>query len=231
MSTHREFWNKEYKTSEHLALSDEPSEDLEKFCRWLERREGKRRLNPLGLALDLGSGNGRNLVFLAETYAMRGVGYDISDEAVRLAERRAKGLPVRFEARSLAGRIELPDESVDLVLDMMTSHYLKAKERAELRSEIFRILKPGGFLFLKTFLADGDLHVRRLLREFPADEPGAYIHPKIGAYEYAWTEGGIREAYEPPFVIEKIDRSHKHMKAGKAWKRRTVSVYLEKPAF
>ena len=71
MSKHKEFWDKEYKTGEHLALSDEPAEDLEKFTRWAERNFGRRFLNPLARVLDLGCGNGRNLICLAQNYGMR----------------------------------------------------------------------------------------------------------------------------------------------------------------
>lgn len=239
MNKHSEFWNKEYKTSEHLALSDEPAEDLEKFTRWAERNYGRRFLNPLARALDLGCGNGRNLIFLARTYGMRGVGYDISSEAIRLAERasrhsperggQAKDLPIIYTARSIEGTIDLPDASVDIVLDMMTSHFLREREREQLRSEVVRVLKPGGWLFFKSFLADKDLHVRRLLKENPADEKDSYIHPKLGVYEHVWTEESLREFFSPYFEVHKIERSHKHMNRGRAWKRRTITAYLQKP--
>ncbi|MDO8521482.1 MAG: methyltransferase domain-containing protein [bacterium] len=228
MNKHSEFWNKEYKTSKHLTLSDEPAEDLEKFCRWAERNYGRRFLNPLARALDLGCGNGRNLIFLAQAYGMRGVGYDISSEAITLAKRASGELPITYTARSIEGTIDLPDNSVDIVLDMMTSHFLREKEREALRSEIVRVLKPGGWLFLKSFLADKDLHVRRLLKENPADEKDAYIHPKFGVYEHVWTEEALRAFFSPYFEIQKIERSHKHMSRGRAFKRRTIVAYLQK---
>jgi SAM-dependent methyltransferase len=228
MSKHAQFWNKEYKTGEHLRLSDEPAEDLEKFCRWAERNFGRRFLNPLARALDLGCGNGRNLIFLAQTYGMRGVGYDISSEAIKLAGRASADLPIVYTARSIEGAIDLPDGSVDVVLDMMTSHFLKEREREALRAEILRVLKPSGWLFYKSFLADQDLHVRRLLKENPADEKDSYIHPELGVYEHVWTEEALREFFAPSFEIHKIERSHKHMKGGKAFKRRTVVAYLQK---
>ena len=223
------FWDKEYKTSEHLALSTEASEDLRKFCRFLEREYGRAQLNVYGQVIDLGCGNGRNLIYLANEYGMRGVGYDISPVAVKIAQEASDGMPINYEARSIAGDLPLKDESAVLVLDMMTSHFLKRAEREKLLQEIVRILKPGGWLFFKSFLADEDIHTARLLREHPADEPGAYIHPEIGVYEYVWTERALREFFAPHFEIHKLDKSHKHIgKDGGAWKRRTVSAYLEK---
>jgi SAM-dependent methyltransferase len=229
MGKHKDFWNKEYRTGEHLALSDEPAEDLEKFCRFLERAEGKAHLNVTMQSLDLGCGNGRNLIYLAQSYGMRGVGYDISDVAVRQAETASTGLPLKYTVRSIEGPLDLPDRSVALALDMMTSHFLKEKEREFLRDEILRVLRPGGWLFFKSFCADKDLHVKRLLKESPGDEEGAYIHPKIGVYEFAWSERGLREFFTPYFEIRKIERSHKHMSHGKAFKRRTITAYLQKP--
>src|SRR3989338_7473619 len=228
MSKHQQFWNAEYKSSKHLQLSDEPAEDLEKFCRWAERNFGRRFLNPLALALDLGSGNGRNLIYLAKNFGMRGVGYDISDVAIKQAEAASKELPVKYTVRSIEGLIDLKDNSVDVVLDMMTSHFLREKEREVLRAEIVRVLKPGGWLFFKSFLADKDLHVRRLLKESPADEKDAYIHPKLGVYEHVWTEESLREFFSLHFTIVKIERSHKHLSHGRAFKRRTVTAYLQK---
>lgn len=228
MSKHKQFWDKEYKTGEHLQLSDEPAEDLEKFCRFLERNYGKKFLNVTTKALDLGSGNGRNLIYLAQTYGMRGVGYDISSEGVKQAEKASVGLPITYVVRSIEGILDMKDSSVDIVLDMMTSHFLKEKERQILLREVLRVLKPGGWLFYKSFLADQDMHVRRLLKEHPADEPDAYIHPELGVYEHVWTEESIHEFFDPHFDIHKIERSHKHIRDGKAWKRRTVALYLEK---
>ena len=210
-------------------LSDEPAEDLEKFCRWLERNYGKRYLNVTTRALDLGSGNGRNLIYLAQNYGLRGIGYDISDEGVKIAKRASEGLPIVYEVRSIEGIFGLPDNSVDIVLDMMTSHFLREKEREALRNEIYRVLKPSGFFFFKSFLAEEDMHVKRLLKENPADEKNSYIHPTLGVYEHVWTEPSLHEFFSEQFAIEKIERSFKHIRDGKAWKRRTVCVYLQKP--
>jgi SAM-dependent methyltransferase len=229
MSKHKAFWDKEYRTGEHLALSDEPSEDLEKFIRFLERLEGRKSLNVTSSAVDLGCGNGRNLILLAQ-YGMRGYGYDISDEAIKIAKKNSEGLPLTWEARTIAGDFEkIKDGSQTIILDMMTSHFLKKVEREKLKSEVYRMLKPGGWYLFKTFLSDEDMHTARLLRENPADEEGAYIHPRIGVYEFVYSEPGIYAFFEPEFVVHKTDKSYKHIKDGHAFKRRTITVYIQKP--
>lgn len=225
----KNFWDREYAQGTHLAMSDEPAEDLIKFTRWLMRREGKQSLNVTRLALDLGCGNGRNLIYLAKEFAMRGVGYDTSGTAIAAAKNLGAGLPLDFTIRSIAEPVPLPDTSVTITLDMMSSHVLKQDERLKLRDEIVRVLRPGGWLFLKTFLLDEDKHAARMLKDYPAAEQGMYIHPEIGVAEKVWTEDEIVDFYSPTFSIHKTEKSHKHLTSkGEPWKRRTISVYLEK---
>lgn len=205
-----------------------PADDLEKFTRWLERNYGGKVLNPLTRVLDLGCGNGRNLIYLAKEFGCRGGGFDLSAEAIKLAKTAAAGLPLEFTVRSLATVLPEADQSVNLVLDMMSSHVLKAAERTQLRDEIYRVLKPGGWLFFKSFLLEDDDHARRMLRQSPADEPHAYIHPELGVYEHVWTIEELDEFFSPQFELHKIEKSHKHRSHGRAFRRRTVTVYLEK---
>lgn len=226
------FWDSEYaKGGEHLALSSEESEDLAKFTRWHGRQKREVPFSPKTEMLDLGCGNGRNLVFLHNEFGASGTGYDLSTAAIAEAKRASEGMPLKYEARSIAGDLGVEDNSQDLVLDMMTSHFLRADERAHLRDEIYRVLRPGGWLFLKTFLRDEDLHTERLLKEYPADEPGSYIHPVIGVLEHAYFEEELTDFLNGKFIIHKIYRSHKHRSHGKARKRRTISIYLQKDPY
>jgi SAM-dependent methyltransferase len=222
------FWDHEYKNANHLKLSTDHSQDLEKFTRWVPRQDRDDVFLPTNSVLDVGCGNGRNLIFLAREFGMSGIGYDSSTAAIAQATVASTDLPLTYQARSIAGTLDLPDNSQTLVLDMMTSHFLNEAERRQLRDEIFRVLKPGGFLFMKTFLADGDLHTRRLLKDAPGAEAGSYIHPVIGVAEYVYDEETLTAFLAEKFIIHKIYRSHKHVLKGRARKRRTVSLYIEK---
>lgn len=245
------FWNREYKKPKHLAISTEPSSDLQKFTRWFDRRNLDIRGS---FVLDLGCGNGRNLIWLAREFGVRGVGYDSSSEAIQQAKQsheaacgffqvasstpdvkeaptsgvRKPVAPLNFEVRSLAEPILLADSSVDLVLDLMSSHVLRQSEREKLRDEIARVLKPEGWFCFKSFFLEGDLHAKRLLREHPADEPNSYIHPTFNHLEHVWTVEELEDFFLPQFEIHKIEKSHKHLSHGKAFRRRTVAVYLRK---
>ncbi len=222
------FWNQEYTNPTHLKLSTNPSEDLLKCVRFLER-EGRSDIIGHGkTVLDVGCGNGRNLIHLARAHGMQGYGIDIASAAIAQAVTASKGLPLTYAVRSIGGPLPQADESVHFALDMMTSHFLSTSERALLRDELHRVLTPGGMLFMKTFLKDEDLHTARLLTDFPGPEEGTYIHPVMGVPEYVYDEETLRAFLGEKFIIKRIYRSHKHAFRGQARKRRTITIYAEK---
>lgn len=159
---------------------------------------------------------------------MRGIGYDISSQAITQAKKISEGLPLTYTVRSIAGDLALPDESQMIVLDMMSSHVLTHDERAFLHEEIVRVLRPHGWYYLKTFLLDEDRNAKRLLRENPGEEKGSYIHPLIGVAEYVFSEEDIVALIEKNFIIHKVLKSHRHLVKGAPAKRRSISIYAQK---
>ncbi len=225
----KKFWNNEYAVPKHLILSDEPSEDLITFARWAERNSEWPPFPQGGMVVDIGCGNGRNLIAVCKSGNMRGYGVDISDVAISQAAKASKDLPIEWRVGDLSDPIPLPDQSVDVVLDMMASHHLDKKERDALLKEIVRVIKSFGWLFFKTHVMDGDLHAKRLLQDHPSNEAGSYIHPRIGTQEHIWSEEEIHETFSPYFKIFKVQKSYRHVtREGKAHKRRTISVYMER---
>jgi ubiquinone/menaquinone biosynthesis C-methylase UbiE len=222
------FWDKEYTNPEHLKLSTVESEDLAKFTRWLIRQKREDILQPGESAVDAGCGNGRNLIYLAKQFDMKGVGVDISSAAVAQAKRASTDFSINYHVGSAGAPLPSEDESQSVALDMMTSHFLNKEERTALRDELYRSLKPGGFLFMKTFLKDEYLHTARLLKDHPGPEEGSYIHPVMGVPEYVYSEDELVEFLGEKFIIRKISRSHRHRTKKGAGKRRTISVYAEK---
>ncbi len=227
------FWNKEYAQAKYLKLSDEPAEDLLTFMRWAERNSEWYPFPKGGIAVDLGCGNGRNIKWLCENTGMKGIGIDSSNAAILLAKKNLKEKKdlVNYITSSIAGTLPIETGSVDVVLDMMTSHFLSGKEREVMLNEVVRILKPYGWFFMKTFVLDGDSHAKRLLRDFPGTDPHTYIHPKIKVPEFVTTELDLYQSLSPHFKVHKMLKSYKHVtKAGKPHKRRTISAYLERLA-
>lgn len=262
MSKSKAFWNKEYSDPKHLTMSAEAASDLLTFEKWVTRNAEWFPFPEGGLIVDVGCGNGRNIIPLCAEYKMKGYGIDISGTALEQARKivqfiakdktdekgnvtPGKIVDVEFKTQSIDEPLELEDQSVDIALDMMTSHYLRKTEREVYVKEIARVIKPYGWLFFKTFIVEGDLHIKRLIQEHPdhgvaiTDEKGtiignipaeenSYIHPKIGVFEHVFGEQEIYDLYSKYFKVHKLIKSYKHIKDGKAFKRRTVSVYMER---
>ena len=222
------FWDKEYTNPEHLKLSTAESADLAKFTRWLERRDRTDLLHEEASAFDAGCGNGRNLLFLNRAFGMAGMGVDVSSAAVAQAQAATDTQKITYAVQSAADTLPAADESQTIALDMMSSHFLDKAGREKLRDELFRILVPGGYLFMKTFLKDKDLHTARLIKDNPGEEDGSYIHPVMGVPEYVYSEEELTEFLSERFIVRKVYRSHKHAFKGRARKRRTISIYAEK---
>ncbi len=102
--------------------------------------------------LDAGCGGGRYLVALAKLGAQKVCGIDISAEALKAAEERAR-------TRNLSDRIEVghasvlqipyPDNQFDYVVSSGVIHHTPDPQRAY--QELVRVLKPGGKIFLSVY--------------------------------------------------------------------------------
>ena len=232
----KEFWDSEYRVGgENFTLSDAPSSDLVKFTRWLDRQyEGQNVINKNFYFVDAGCGNGRNAIFLAENFGAKGIGYDISSEAVKSAENKVKlllragtSVNVEFIVQNLNQEIPAASYSVDLVIDAVASHVLKDNERQFFKQEVLRVLTTGSYYFLKSLLLDDDKHAKDMINKY-GDGQSSYTHPTMGIYEYVPTESELVSFYEKDFHIDKIERSFAHKVRGRANKRRYIVMYLRK---
>jgi SAM-dependent methyltransferase len=230
-SKKNQFWNKEYKNATHLQLSEDPSSDLLNFVKWVNRNAEWPAFNMGGFVLDIGCGNGRNIGNLCEQYHMKGLGFDISDEAIKIAKEKFAHLKsLHFIKQSIFEPVDLPAESVDVVLDMMVIHFLDDSKRQSYIKDKARLMKPFSWMLLKTFVLDNDQNAIRMIKDYPtpSKEHNSYIHPKFKALEHVFTVDELEELFSPYFIIHKMIKSYKHFKDGKPYKRRTVCVYLER---
>lgn len=133
-------------------------------------------LPPRGTVVDLGCGNGGDLLALAARHpdpAARFIGIDAAESAVATAAERAAGDPrVAFRHhRLVGGRVPLDEGSVDAVY----SHNLLEciGDRAAFAREIGRILRPGGVAVIAHWDFDSQIidgtdkaAIRRLVHAF-----------------------------------------------------------------
>ncbi len=109
------------------------------------------RVKPGSRVLDLGTGPGTQAIALAKR-GFEVVATDIAPSAVRKAGHLAAREGVRIDFRVdniLDSRLE--DASVDAVVDRGVFHTMDPGARPRYVHAVRRILRPGGYLFLKAF--------------------------------------------------------------------------------
>lgn len=100
-------------------------------------------LAPGAAVLDLGAGLGSAAVPLAKEGVFT-VAADISTRMLATAVQRGRGNPLLYCARMNAYSLHLATGSIDAVIENAVLHLLASPQKAV--QEIYRVLKPGGFL-------------------------------------------------------------------------------------
>lgn len=165
-------WEKEYQTRKNLPSSNTyvPSRALRNFL------EEFSEINK-NSALDLGSGNGRNSIYLIQQGFKNVTGIEFSkiafDQAVAKAQEENVSDKIQFINRSIGQKQDFPDQSFDLIIDMMVMHSLNKTERQILFEEIKRLLKPGGHFVFYTIASESEA-AQDLIKKWRGDEPNSY---------------------------------------------------------
>lgn len=220
-------WDKEYKKPVLVTKYDQPQKDTLKFIKFA-KKEGVTLNN--ASVLDLGSGTGRNANYLAKEGAQV-TGLETSAEAIKIARERAAKLEinVKYFKGSIGKTYPLDNDSVDLTIDVFTSHLLTEEEREIYLNEVARVLKPGGLFFVKTMAKEGDANAQSLLRSSPGKEKDTYILPELNIQERVFSEADFRDLYSKDFQIIKIEKKTALIPfKNQSYKRRFLVAYLKK---
>jgi len=101
-----------------------------------------------GRVLDVGAGTGTLAIALAAARPDVDVsGIDGDPEILALARAKPGAEGVRFEL-GLAGRLELPDASVDAAVMSLVLHHLAPDAKRRALADVARVLRPGGRLHI-----------------------------------------------------------------------------------
>ncbi len=189
-------WEKEYRNPKLISLSNEAIKCVKGFVRYL-RKEENIELNNLNI-LDLGCGNAKNSIYIAEQGDNNKVyGIDISETAINLAkENLSDG---NFTVGDIGKRFNLPDSFFDIVLDITSSNSLSESERESYLNETYRVLKSDKYLFTRNLCKDGDNNAKNLLLSNPGKEKDTYIMPELGLTERVFSKDDLLATYSNLF--------------------------------
>ncbi len=221
-------WEREYQRPRLVAFGDEPQADVKKFFAYLRRKQG---VELTGLhVLDVGCGTGKNSKHLAEL-GNDVLGIDISFTALKEAEKRAQEISskVKYVQADMGKEIPAEDATFDLALDVMSSNSLLKTELLNYVSELHRVLKAKGFVFVRTLRKEGDKHARNLLASHPGPEVDTYVHPGLGLVERVFGEQDLRELYGTHFSVLSLEPKTNYSRFdGKVFKRNYWLCVLRK---
>ena len=230
-------WENEYRNPKFLTLGTEPISAARDFMRFLKkavRKNAEHFSAPAPIdqwsVLDMGCGNGKNLKYIIENFCDRGIGYDISETAIAQANSLKGDLNIYYEVRSIADPVPMPKNSFDIVIDATASNSLTETERISFLYEIERVLKPGGYFFVRALCKDGDVNARNLIKQFPGNEPDTYILGETGIAERVFSKEDFIATYGKKFEIIELEKTSGYQKWGsQSYKRNYWVAYLKKP--
>lgn len=227
-------WESEYRNPQFITLGTEPLSGVKEFMKWVKKQVRKNAEHfsaPVidWTVLDLGCGNGKNVKYIVENFCEQGIGYDISETAIRMAKEFSGDLNIEYTVQSIGKPFPLLNESVDLIIDATSSHALNDTERKIYLSEISRVLKPGGFVFVRTLAIEGDANAKNLVKEFPGTEPNTYVLPGTGMTERVFSKSDLESDYSKDFEIVHMEKTSGYQKwNNQSYKRNYWIVYLQK---
>ncbi len=138
-------WDSIYKKGEkkykYYKLT-EPHEDIKKIKKIFKNK----KINKI---LDLGCGVGRNLFYLTkEGFEVHGI--DLAKEGIKIIKKNAKekNIKIQLKVGNVFKRLPYPDNFFDAVISIQVLQHGSFNQIKKAITEIERILKPKGLIFI-----------------------------------------------------------------------------------
>ncbi len=220
-------WNNEYKDSKLMTKSVVPQKDFLRFLNWIKKNKNIDLYDNI-VVLDLGCGVGRNSYYMSDIYGAKSYAWDFSDHAIEKGKKLFQHKNLFLEKIDMTKRFPLEDKSVDLILDITASNALDEKGRDVYLKEMKRVLKPSGYIYVRTLAKEGDKNAQNLVKRFSGEEHDTYIHPELKIRERVFTGPDFKKIYESYFNVIRMLRKTGYQRFGKQnFKRNYWNVYLK----
>lgn len=228
MTNQGNIWDREYKNPKLVTGKEEPQADTLRFLKFL-KKDQKFRVEDR-VVLDLGCGTGRNSNYLADN-GNTVIGIEISKTAINLAMTRAKdlGVKVKYILGDIGAPYDVADNYVDVILDVTSSNSLDEKGREIYLNEMNRVLKKGGYIFIRALAKDGNKNVKNLLKMSPGKEYDTYVIKEIGLTERVFSREDFVKTYSKYFKILNLEKKTSYTTFdNRIYKRDYWLSYLQK---
>ncbi|OHA93942.1 MAG: hypothetical protein A2W58_01020 [Candidatus Zambryskibacteria bacterium RIFCSPHIGHO2_02_38_10.5] len=247
-------WDREYGESKLLTKDNIPQNDILRFVKFLKKKPkmaiDKGLLTPSVsknerlVVLDLGSGTGRNSYYFASLESLTKAefgslgntvtGLEISQTAIDIAKKNLKSAEgfiydISYIKQSIGETFPFENNTFDIVLDVTSSNSLSEAEREVYMAETYRVLKSGGYFFVKALCKDGDVNAKNLLKQFPGKEKDTYVMPEINLTERVWSKDDFTSFYKKYFTILHLEKKTSYPRMNqRSYKRNFWIAYMKK---
>lgn len=229
MRKQQEIWLQEHTDGATLPTMGnvEPAGGVVLFTDWLMQHH----ISPVGRAVDIGAGKGRNCVHLAtigyETWALEYIEPAL-ETARQLAKKNSVDAKSYFELMDIDKPWKFSDNFFDIAIDSFSSIDIETKQgRVVCRDEMFRTLKPGGYALVTVCSAEDEWE-KELIANHPGPEPNSTIWPQNGKFQKDYTETELRKFYKDFKIIELQSISKPAFKLGRTGIATNFWVVLRK---
>ena len=174
----KEYWNKVSETKQFSTPFQ-----IDEFSKYVKKDD---------VILDVGCGYGRTLNELYTNGYKNLIGIDFSKGMIERAKKINSDIDFRIMNNS---KIDLPDNSVDsVILLAVLTCIVEDKEQEYLVSEIYRVLKKGGAIYINDFLLNNDERNLNRYNEFKNK------YNKYGVFELP--EGAVCRHHDKEWIKE-----------------------------
>ncbi|MBI2641899.1 methyltransferase domain-containing protein [Candidatus Roizmanbacteria bacterium] len=230
MRKQQKIWELEHQHSTSLPTlaSKKPSSFVIKFLRYLRSKSLHFPLK----TVDVGSGKGRNAIYLAkEGYSVYAIGYIqfTLDIIGKEAKRQDCERNIHLYKNAIDRKWPFRNNFFDLAIDCFSSIDIETRKgRIIYKTELLRTLKPGGYALVTVVSANDEIE-RGLMKKYPGKEKNSVIWPHNGKFQKNYDERELRDFYKEFQILKLQENKKRAFKLGKNYIATNYWMILRKP--